>query len=59
MISGVAQLIGMKPIFRFFFSSGPFSSAIACSDCSGSTLAMAAIAVPMPTALRKRRRVAS
>lgn len=59
MISGVAQLMGMKPIFRLVFSSGPRSSAIACSDVSGSTLEMAAIAVPTPTAWRKRRRVTS
>ena len=60
MISGVAQVMGMKPIFRSFFSSAPVvPCAIACSDAMGSTLEMAAIAVLRPTAFRKRRRSAS
>ena len=59
MISGVAQVIGMKPIFSSFFSSAPLSCAMACRLATGSTLAMAAMAVPLPTARRKRRRTAS
>ncbi len=59
MISGVAQVIGMKPIFRSVFSSAPFSCAMACRLATGSTLAMAAMAVPLPTARRKRRRTSS
>ena len=59
MIRGVAQVIGMKPIFRSFFSSAPFSWAMACRLATGNTLAMAAMAVLLPTARRKRRRTAS
>ena len=60
MISGVAQVIGMKPILRLVFSSAPcFSCAMACMLATGNTLAMAAMAVPLPTALMKRRRTAS
>ena len=29
MMSGVAQVMGMKPTFRSFFSSDPFSCAMA------------------------------
>jgi hypothetical protein len=59
MISGVAQVMGMKPIFRSFFSSGALSWAMACSAPMGSTLAMAARAVLAPTAFRKPRRTLS
>ena len=59
MISGVAQVIGMKPIFKSFFSSAFLSWAMACRLARGSTLPMAAIAVPLPTARRKRRRMSS
>ena len=59
MISGLAQVMGMKPIFSSFFSSGFLSWAMACSDAMGSTLAMAPIAVRRPTALRKARRTGS
>ena len=41
MMSGVAQVIGMKPIFKSFFSSGAFSCAIALSAASGNKLASA------------------
>ena len=59
MISGVAQVMGMKPIFRSFFSGAPLSCAIACRLAMGSTLPMAAIAVRRPTARRNLRRCAS
>ncbi|MCY1235906.1 hypothetical protein D9M72_485360 [compost metagenome] len=59
MMSGVAQVMGMKPILRFFFSMVPLSWAIAWRLAIGSTLEIAAIAVPLPTARRKRRRTAS
>ncbi len=48
MISGDAQVIAMKPIFRSFFSTGARSCAMACSDVSmpaGSAAAIAARAV--------------
>ncbi len=59
MISGLAQVIEMKPIFRSFFSGGFFSCAMASSAPNGKTEATAAYAVDAPTARRKRRRVAS
>jgi hypothetical protein len=60
MISGVAQVVGMKPIFRSFFSSAPpLSWAMACRLATGNTLPMAAMALPLPTARKKRRRTAS
>ena len=63
MISGVAQVIGMKPILRLVFSSSPgflpASCAIACMLATGSRLEMAAIAVPLPTARKKRLRTSS
>lgn len=59
MISGLAQVMGMKPIFRSFFSRPFFSCAMACKLAIGSTLAMAAIAVRRPTPFRKARRTGS
>jgi hypothetical protein len=59
MISGLAQVMAMKPILRSFFSSGPRSCAMACSAPMGSTDAMAARAVLTPTAFRKPRRTLS
>ena len=59
MISGVAQVMAMKPIFRSFFSSGPGVAAIASSAPIGSSEAIAARAVFAPTAFRKRRRSVS
>jgi hypothetical protein len=54
MISGVAQVIGMKPIFRSRFSSARgLSCAIACMEPIGSTDAIAARAVLAPTALQE------
>ena len=48
MMSGVAQVIGMKPTLRSFFSSLPLSCAIASSAPNGKRLAIAADAVPPP-----------
>ena len=63
MISGVAQVMGMKPIFRLVFSREPAflpaSCAMACMLATGNTLAMAAMAVPLPTARKKSRRTFS
>jgi hypothetical protein len=59
MISGLAHVMAMNPIFRSFFSSGPRSCAMACSAPMGRTDAMAARAVFAPTAFRKRRRTLS
>src|SRR5882672_1607485 len=59
MMSGVAQVIGMKPIFRSFFSSAPLSCAIASSAPKGTRPEIAASAVDEPIADRNRLRVAS
>ncbi len=42
MMSGLAQVIGMKPIFRSFFSGGFLSCAIASSAPNGKSDATAA-----------------
>ena len=59
MMIGVAQVIGMKPIFRSFFSGAPPWAKASRATPSGSTDEIAAIAVPAPTVLRKSRRWAS
>ena len=59
MMSGVAQVIGMKPILRLVFSKGPLLCAKACKLATGNTLAMAAMAVFLPTARKNRRRSSS
>ena len=59
MISGVAQVIAMKPILRSFFSSGAFSCAIACKEPTGKKPERALIAPPVPTAFKNARRRAS
>ena len=51
MMSGVAQVIGMKPIFKSFFSSGALSCAIAVNAPNGNKLAIAPSAVEDPTLL--------
>ena len=57
MMIGVAHVIGMKPIFRSFFSIGPaLSWAMASPACRGKTEASAATAVVAPTASRNARR---
>src|SRR6266542_3560067 len=57
MMIGVAQVMGMKPILRSFFSGGPgFAWARALAAPIGKTSARTAAAVPAPTALRKSLR---
>ena len=56
---GVAQVIGMKPTLRSFFSSGPPCAKASVAAPSGRNCEMAASAVEAPTACRKARRVAS
>src|SRR5690606_6018575 len=60
MMIGVAQVMGMKPIFRRVFSRGPEDSRNAClAAARGKKLPIADSAVPAPTARKKRRRTAS
>src|SRR6266850_5723134 len=59
MISGLAQVMAMKPILRSFFSGVALSWAIASSAPNGKMEETAAIAAEEPTAWRKRRRVSS
>ena len=56
MMIGVAQVIGMKPTFRSFFSGGPaLSCASAFATPRGKTEASAAAAVEAPTRATKAR----
>ena len=55
-MSGVAQVIGIKPTLSSFFSKGAFSCAIACNAPIGNTVLSALSALPEPTALKKARR---
>src|SRR5207248_864154 len=55
MISGVAQVIGMKPIFRSGFSGLPFSCASASSVPNGNSDDTTALAADAPTAVRNLR----
>jgi hypothetical protein len=60
MMIGVAQVIGMKPTFRSFFSSGPgLSCASVLATDIGKTDASAADAVAAPTRARNSRRPGS
>jgi len=59
MIMGVAQVIGMKPTLRSFFSSGPPAARISAAVFSGKNCERAATAVAPPTHLRNARRAAS
>ncbi len=57
MMIGVAQVIGMKPTLRSFFSGGPsLSWARALAAATGKTEASAAVAVEAPTRRRNSRR---
>jgi hypothetical protein len=63
MMIGVAQVIGMNPTLRSFFSSAP-AWVPACANASvavrsGKNCDNAASAVEAPTDLRKARRAAS
>ena len=59
MMMGVAQVMGMKPILRSFFSGAPPWANASRAAPSGRTEEMAAIAVAAPTVFRNCRRVAS
>src|SRR5437867_2842900 len=60
MMIGVAQVIGMKPTFRSFFSGGPgLSWASVLAADIGKTDATAADAVAAPTRARNSRRLGS
>ncbi len=58
MMIGVAQVIGMKPTLRSFFS-GTASAKASVAVFSGKNCDSAASAVEAPTDLRKARRAAS
>src|SRR2546430_4485006 len=57
MMIGVAQVIGMKPTLRSFFSSAPPCANTSVAVLSGKSCESAASAVEAPTDLRKARRV--
>src|SRR5258706_8408260 len=59
MISGLAQVMAIKPILIFFFGGVALSCAIAWSAPKGKKEDTAAIAAEEPTAWRKRRRASS
>jgi hypothetical protein len=56
MIRGLAQVIGMKPTLRSFFSGVPLVWAMASSAPKGTSEEIAAQAVEAPTAERNLRR---
>ena len=59
MMIGVAQVIGMKPTLRSFFSSGAPCPNTSVAVDSGKNCEIAASAVDAPTDFRKARRAAS
>src|SRR5215213_3226777 len=59
MMMGVAQVMGMKPTLRSFFSGAPPWAKASRAVASGNTEEMAAIAVVAPTVFRNSRRWAS
>ncbi len=59
MMMGVAQVIGMNPTLRSFFSGAAASANTAVAVSSGKRWESAASAVDAPTDLRKARRAAS
>jgi hypothetical protein len=59
MMIGVAQVIGMKPTLRSFFSGGPASAKASVAVLIGKNCDSAASAVEAPTDLRNARRAAS
>ena len=54
MMIGVAQVMGMKPTLRSFFSGAPPWAKASRAVASGNTEAIAAIAVAAPTVLQER-----
>jgi hypothetical protein len=59
MMIGVAQVIGMKPTLRSFFSSTPPCANTSVAVLRGKNWESAASAVDAPTDLRNARRAAS
>ena len=60
MMIGVAQVMGINPIFRSRFSGAPLACAKASrAPASGNTLSSAANSVPAPSVLISARRVAA
>ena len=59
MMIGVAQVIGMKPTLRSFFSGVPASANASVAALIGKNCEIAASAVEAPTDFRKARRAAS
>ena len=59
MMMGVAQVIGMKPIFRSVFSGLPVCANTSVAVAMGKKVETAAAAVDAPTAFRKPRRCMS
>ena len=59
MMIGVAQVMGMNPTLRSFFSGAPPWAKASRAAPSGRTEEMAAIAVAAPTVFRNWRRWAS
>ncbi len=59
MMIGVAQVIGMKPTLRSFFSIGPPCANTSVAVLSGKNWESAASAVEAPTLFRNARRAAS
>jgi hypothetical protein len=59
MMMGVAQVIGMNPTLRSFFSIGPVSANTSVAALSGKSWESAASAVDAPTDFRNARRAAS
>ena len=59
MMMGVAQVIGIKPIFTDCFSRLPTCAKASFAMPSGKNVEIADSAVPAPTARRKRRRSSS
>jgi hypothetical protein len=56
---GVAQVIGIKPTLRSFFSGAPACAKTSVAALIGKNCEMAASAVEAPTDFRKARRAAS
>ena len=59
MMIGVAQVIGMKPTLRSFFSGVPACANTSVAVLIGKNCETAASAVEAPTDFRKARRAAS
>ncbi len=59
MMIGVAQVIGMKPTLRSFFSIAPGAANTSVAAFSGKNCDSAASAVEAPSDCRKARRPAS